>query len=383
MKTINCIKIKYSRLAQMLVAIVLLSIVSETRARTTAPLSGNLTRPDVYQAMEKVADWQLKTPLQHQLTDWTNGTLYKGMIEWAKIAKSPEYYNWLYDIGEKTNWQLGKRIYHADDHVIGLMYLGMYRKYHEKKMLKPTQKQLDWIIKHPSDASIKNFSYEKGNNCTDRWSWCDALFMGPTVWATLANVTGKKKYMEFMFKEYKATADYLFDTKEDLFYRDDRYFNMQEANGQKIFWGRGNGWVFAGLAIIMTELPENYKERPYFEDIFKKMAAKLATLQDSSGYWHASLLDPKSYPAPETSATAFYVYGLAWGIANGLLDKETYLPVVKKGWQALVRAVHPDGKLGWVQPIGADPKHVTNDMTEVYGVGGFLLAGSEIYRMLK
>jgi rhamnogalacturonyl hydrolase YesR len=113
------------------------------------------------------------------------------------------------------------------------------------------------------------------------------------------------------------------------------------------------------------------------------MADKLATLQDSSGYWHASLLDPRSYPAPETSATAFYVYGLAWGIANGLLDRGTYLPVVQKGWEALVKAVHPDGKLGWVQPIGADPKKVTSDMTEVYGVGGFLLAGSEIYKMLQ
>ncbi|GET32927.1 hypothetical protein PbJCM13498_17900 [Prolixibacter bellariivorans] len=383
MKTIDCIENRNSWVTRLSIVFVLLLTAHVNNAQTTSQLSGKLTRPAVYQAMEKVADWQLNTPLQHNLTDWTNGALYKGMVEWAKIADSSKYYNWLYQVGEKTNWQLGQRKYLADDHAVGMMYLEMYRKYHEKKMLEPTLKSLDWIMKHPSHASIKNFSYKKGNNCTDRWSWCDALFMGPTVWATMANVNGKKKYLKFMTKEYKATADYLFDTNEDLFYRDDRYFDMREANDKKIFWGRGNGWVFAGLAIIMTELPENYKERPYFEDIFKKMATKLATLQDSSGYWHASLLDPQSYPAPETSATAFYVYGMAWGIANGLLNKETYLPVVQKGWNALIQAVHLDGKLGWVQPIGADPKHVTSDMTEVYGVGGFLLAGSEIYKMLQ
>ena len=383
MKTIDRISYKKSTLVSFFLTTIMLLMFSVSDAQTAPGLSGKLRRPAVYQAMEKVADWQLNTPLQHELTDWTNGALYKGMVEWAKIAESQKYYDWLYQVGEKTNWQLGQRKYLADDHAVGMMYLEMYRKYHEKKMLQPTEERLDSIMKHPSHASIKNFSYEKGNNCTDRWSWCDALFMGPTVWATMANVTGNKKYLKFMTKEYKATSDYLFDTKEDLYYRDDRYFDQREANGQKIFWGRGNGWVFAGLAIIMTELPENYKERPYFEDIFKKMAIKLATLQDSSGYWHASLLDPQSYPAPETSATAFYVYGMAWGIANGLLDKKTYLPVVKKGWEALIKAVHPDGKLGWVQPIGADPKHVTSDMTDVYGVGGFLLAGSEIYKMLQ
>ena len=383
MKTIDCISYKKSRLVATLFTAAMLLVSSVSNAQTASGLSGKLTRPAVYQAMEKVADWQLNTPLQHKLTDWTNGALYKGMVEWAKIANSSKYYDWLYQVGEKTNWQLGQRKYLADDHAVGMTYLEMYRKYHEKKMLQPTEERLDWIMKHPSHASIKNFSYEKGNNCTDRWSWCDALFMGPPVWVTMANITGNKKYLKFMTKEYKATSNYLFDTKEDLYYRDDRYFDQREANGQKIFWGRGNGWVFAGLAIIMNELPKDYKDRPYYEGIFRKMAARLAALQDSSGYWHASLLDPQSYPTPETSATAFYVYGMAWGIANGLLDGKTYFPVVEKGWKALIKAVHPDGKLGWVQPIGADPKHVTSDMTEVYGVGGFLLAGSEIYRMLK
>ena len=109
----------------------------------------------------------------------------------------------------------------------------------------------------------------------------------------------------------------------------------------------------------------------------------MAALQSPDGYWHASLLDPESYPSPETSATGFIVYALAYGVNEGLLDKETYLPAVIKGWKALTDAVDSDGKLGFVQPIGADPKKVTREMTEVYGVGAFLLAGCQLYKMAQ
>ena len=114
------------------------------------------------------------------------------------------------------------------------------------------------------------------------------------------------------------------------------------------------------------------------------LAARLAGLQSPDGYWHASLLDPASYPSPETSATGFIVYGLAYGVNAGLLDAATFtpvIPVILKGWKALTDAVEPDGKLGWVQPIGADPKKVTREMTEVYGVGAFLAAGVQVYTM--
>jgi rhamnogalacturonyl hydrolase YesR len=207
--------------------------------------------------------------------------------------------------------------------------------------------------------------------------------MGPTVWAKMANATGKKECFEFMDKEFKASTDYLYSKKDSLYFRDSRYFTKKEANGKPVFWGRGNGWVFAGLPIIISELPENYKNRDYYVEIFKEMAHKLLELQDEKGYWHASMLDPDSYPNPEMSSTAFFVYGMAWGINNGILDKETYLPAVKKGWKAMVESVWPDGKFGWVQPIGQDPKKVTKEITEVYGVGGFLLAGTEVYKLAK
>ena len=196
-------------------------------------------------------------------------------------------------------------------------------------------------------------------------------------------LTGDKKYVDFLNREYRATYDFLFDKEEHLFYRDSRYFNKKEANGKKVFWGRGNGWVLGGLSEILQALPAKDKHRRFYEDLFVTLSARVAELQSKDGYWHASLLDPESYPSPETSATGFIVYALAYGINEGLLDKDKFTPVVVKGWQAMLDAVSAEGKLGYVQPIGADPRKVTREMTEVYGVGAFLLAGNQIYKMAQ
>ncbi|NPA36147.1 MAG: hypothetical protein GXO47_04785 [Chlorobi bacterium] len=349
--------------------------------------SAEFTKQAVKEAMKKVADWQLAHPLKHNAADWTNGALYAGMVEWAKMADSDKYFKWLKDKGRKNSWnhmvrQNPRMKYHADDYCVGQMYVELYRHYGDKRMIKPMEEYFDHILKNPSKVDLE-FDWSKEHLPIERWSWCDALFMGPTVWAKMANVTGKKEYLKFMDKEYKATTDYLYSKKDSLYFRDSRYFDKKEANGKPMFWGRGNGWVFAGLPVIIRELPENYKNKEYYVEIYKQMAKKLVELQDEKGYWHASMLDPESYPNPEMSSTAFFVFGLAWGINNGYLDKETYLPAVKKGWKAMVNAVWPDGKFGWVQPIGENPKDVTKEMTEVYGVGGFLLAGSEVYKLAK
>jgi rhamnogalacturonyl hydrolase YesR len=361
-----------------------LSVFSQEPAKTF--FSGDLNLPDVKTVLKAVADWQIRTPLTHELADWTNGALYAGMVDWAGIAGNNTYYEWLKNICEKTGWSrmnrenpLGK--YHADDYCVGQTYIELYRKYKEKRMIDPIRDYLDQIIKNPGKGDLR-FENTDTYWSTQRWSWCDALFMGPTVWAKMANVTGKRKYLDFLYKEYKATTDYLYDKDEDLYYRDSDYFTKKEANGTKVFWGRGNGWVFAGLPIIIRELPTKYEHREYFVNIYKKMAAKLLRLQSADGFWHASLLDPASYPNPEMSATAFFIYGMAWGVNKGYLDKETYLPAIVKGWKSMVASVWPDGKVGFIQPIGADPKSVTREMTEVYGVGGFLMAGTEITRLI-
>ncbi len=138
-----------------------------------------------------------------------------------------------------------------------------------------------------------------------------------------------------------------------------------------------------GLVSILQELPKDSKYRPFYEQLFIEMAAKVAACQGETGFWHASMLDHGSYPNPETSSSSFFCYALTYGINAGLLDKTKYTPKVTKAWQALVSAVFADGKLGWVQPIGENPKNVTAEMTEVYGVGAFLLAGTEILKLIE
>ena len=183
-----------------------------------------------------------------------------------------------------------------------------------------------------------------------------------------------------MVQEWKATTNYLFDKKENLYYRDGSYFNQLD-NGTKIFWARGNGWVFAGLANVIQELGPNDKDYPYFLKLYKKMARKLLEIQTPQGHWAMSLLGQKFYPTPETSGSSFFTYGLAWGINKGILDKATYGSVVQKAWNAMVSYVNSDGMLTYVQPIGAEPGEAFPDKTEVYGVGAFLSAGSEVYKL--
>lgn len=334
--------------------------------------------------MQKVADWQIEhfrdsysgnTKPHHPLA-WTNGALYIGMIKWAGMADDKKYYEWLKAIGEKQKWKLHKRTYHADDHTVGQLYLELYRKYGDEKMIEPTRKRLDYILLHPAQTSLNWLSpYHQ-----DRWNWCDALFMSPPVWAKLYNITGEVKYLNFVLSEYKATTDFLFDKKENLFYRDESFIGKRD-NGTKIFWSRGNGWVFAGLTNILEELDPERKEYKYFLNIYKKMARKIIEIQTPDGYWSMSLLGQKFYPTPETSGSSFYVYGLAWGINRQILPKSDYELSVKKGWNAMVKQITEEGMLGYVQPIGAAPGKAWPDQTEVYGTGAFLCAGSEVYKL--
>ena len=346
--------------------------------------SAGLNQGDIMKVMSAMADWQIDNfaSVPHHQLDWTNGALYTGMMEFAKISPDGKYIDWLRRIGRSYGWQPHRNMYHADDIAVSQMYLEMYRQKKTDRdshlILAPTQARLDYVISHPSQGNLL-LDYSDPQT-TERWSWCDALFMAPPVYAKLSAITGDGKYLEFMDREYKATYDFLYDKGEHLFYRDHRYFpgKVLEANGQKVFWGRGNGWVMGGLVSLLKELPVNSVYRPFYESLFTEMAEKVASCQDKEGFWHASMLDHQSFPNPETSSSSFFCYALAYGVNAGLLDKEIYLPIVNKAWQALVSAVHADGKLGWVQPVGQDPKVVTSDMTEVYGVGAFLLAGTEM-----
>lgn len=345
-----------------------------------------VSKQQVKEISAKVADWQIKHYYEnanaHETREWIAAALYVGMYDWAQLSDDAKYEAWLQKIFNAQYWQVGDHMHHADYLCVAQTYLDFYSKYKIEGMMIPTLARVDWAMKNPSKEHMD--FYVDGKLFVERWTWCDALFMAPTVYSRLYNITGKEKYMKFAHKEFKETYDKLYDREEHLFYRDNRFPQMKEPNGQKVFWGRGNGWVLAGLAEILKTLPvKDKKYRPYYADLFKEMSNKIASLQGGDGFWHASLLDPKSFPAPESSATGFYVYALAYGINHGYLPKEKYEPIVLKGWEALGSAVNADGKLGWVQPVGDSPRKVSNESTELYGVGAFLMAASEIYKLAE
>lgn len=330
----------------------------------------------VLPVLRRVADWQIANPGRHATTDWTQGAMFTGLMALADLTGESKYRDALVQIAETNAWKPGRRRYHADDHVVGQTYLELYRDAQDPKMLGPIRDQFDAIL-----ASPPTNAFGSGKKVGDRWWWCDALFMAPPALARLAYVTGEPKYLEFMNREWWDTTAYLYDKEEHLYFRDDRYFTQREANGRKIFWSRGNGWVMGGTVRVLQYLPLKHPDRPKYLQLFKDMAEAVRKAQQADGLWRASLLDPDAFPAKETSGSGFFTYALAWGINEGHLDRAAYEPVVRKAWAALVACVNPDGKLTHVQPIGADPKKFDPGHTDVYGVGAFLLAGTEMYRL--
>jgi rhamnogalacturonyl hydrolase YesR len=135
------------------------------------------------------------------------------------------------------------------------------------------------------------------------------------------------------------------------------------------------------LARVLSEMPADYPSRPRYVTQFREMAEKIASLQGTDGLWRAGLLDQASYKLPENSGSAFFAYGFAYGINSGILPRKKYEPVVRKAWQGLLSHVYEDGRLGSIQPVGGAPGAFTETSSYVFGVGAYLLAGSEIYRL--
>jgi len=375
-------------------------------ALSSLAMASAATPESVKALTKKVANWQIETfedsgkyralsgkalarvqesgkrPNKHHDLMWHMGALYAGMDQWRKVADEPtKYTDWLKMIGERNEWKLHKRPYYADDHTVGQFYLSLYSDFKDPVMLKPTQEQFDWILANPKTGTLEWKATP--TDAHNRWGWCDALFMAPPVWARLAKVTGEQKYLDFMDQEYHATYDLLWDQEDQLFWRDSSCFPKREANDRKVYWARGNGWVFGGLALMIPDLPEDWEGRAFYIDLYKQIAVSLKNCQREDGTWSMGLLGGvEGYPNMETSGTSFFTFGMAWGINNGLLDRATYEPVVFKAWNALIECVTDEGLLGYVQPVGAAPGDSFADQTEVYGIGAFLAAGSEVYKLV-
>ena len=338
-----------------------------------ADLSSSLDSAAVGKAMRKVADWQLARSQEYFDRIWTWSVLYSGFMAASDSLGEPKYRDAMEAMSKKYDWQLRSHLPDADDQSIGQTYLELYLLKKDPAMIAPTWTELDALLAAP------HVSKRAGK--TISWWWCDALFMAPPVWSRMYAASGDRKYLDYLDEEWAKTSDLLYDKQEHLYARDADYLIRTEANGKKMFWSRGNGWVMGGIVRTLQYLPEDDPARGKYVVQLQEMARRVASLQGPDGLWRAGMLDPANYSEPEISGSALFTYALAWGINEGVLDKKVYRPVVEKAWAGMLKHVYADGRLGCIQQTGAEPAPFKPTASYTYGVGAFLMAGSEIRRM--
>ncbi len=327
---------------------------------------------------------------------WTRGVYYEGLMALYELSQDSAYLDYAVDWGEANGWELrsGSQSDNADSQCAGQTYLDLYALMGEMNdsWVADIRTSIDRMVASPA---------------SNAWTWIDAIQMSMPVFARLFALTGNDAYLNKAWDLYSHTRDTegggLFNAELGLWWRDADYApggtHIQSPNGIDIYWSRGNGWVMAALVRVLDLLPPGAPHRAEYEADLSAMAEALLPLQRSDGVWNTSLADPthcaaKGRPSedgPETTGTALFAYGMGWAIRNGVLPEETFGPVVRAAWQALVRdALHEDGFLGYVQSTGAEPcdpdgqggvgYDVSPDFDD-YGLGCFLLAGSEIARL--
>lgn len=312
---------------------------------------------------------------------WTRTVYYEGLLALYSIYPDTEYYAYAYQWGDFHKWGMwrGTTTLHADNYACGQVYIDMYNLCPKPEILLNVKSNLNMLVNTPQ---------------INEWWWIDAIQMGMPGFAKMGKLTGEQKYFDKMWQMYEYTRNQhgehgMFNQKDGLWWRDQDFDPpYKEPNGEDCYWSRGNGWVYAALVRVLDEIPANEVHRQDYINDFLTMSKAIKACQREDGFWNVSLHDPNHFGGKELTGTSLFVYGMAWGIRNGLLDRDEYLPIVLKAWNAMVKdAVHPDGFLGYVQGTGKEPKDgqpVTYDSKpdfDDFGTGCFLLAGSEIYKL--
>lgn len=351
--------------------------LEESSTSNKRAVEGDFTNPeDILGILDLVYSWQASNLEPHNnqsIIGWKHATFYTGVMELYYATENPEYVELLTTISENHDWtmlEVNQALWrHADNHLMGETFINLYIEDGEQdpSQVAHVNQIFDRMIAQPWDGSRL-------------YKWCDALFMSPPVWAQLAALNNDTAYLEELDRLWWEATDFLYNEEWNLYYRDSSYFNSIEANGKPTFWGRGNGWVIGGLVRLLEYLPRDYEGRQDYVDLYLDMIDRLVSLQMETGGWPSSLLYPERYAfQTEMSATSFFVYGLAWGINNGLLDRAAYGPVVEQGWLEMANYINADGTIAHIQIVGKEPGPVDDgpDKRE-YGYGAVLLAGVEM-----
>ena len=313
---------------------------------------------------------------------WTRATYYEGLMALYRVDPQETYYNYAVQWGEGHNWEPAYGLFNppnADNQACGQTYIELYQIDQQEERISNIKAVIDYMI---------------STNNIDDWWWIDALQMAMPVFAKLGEVYQDTIYFNRMYDMYMFTKTQhgdsgLYNTDDHLWWRDKDFDPPYTSpNGEDTYWSRGNGWVLAALARVLDVLPDDAPHTDEYVTTFKEMAEALIAVQREDGFWNVSLHDPDEYGGKETSGTAFFTFGLAWGYNKGLLADTVYKNAAFKGWQGMVNdALHENGFLGYVQSTGKQPSDgqpVTYDKEpnfEDYGLGAFLLAGSEIYKI--
>ena len=329
---------------------------------------------------------------------WTRAVYYEGLMALNAIDPQQRYIDYAMTWADFHKWtpRNGVNTLDADDQCCGQTYveLAALKGGDQKALLANVIANLDHQMVTPN--SKKQTSTPKAktnvNSLYGWWTWIDAIQMAMPLYMQIANVTGEQKYRDHAMQMYRWTRNEcgggLFNTKDGLWWRDADYVPpYKEKDGKDCYWSRGNGWVYAAIVRCMNQLSPKSKEYKELKKDFLLMSKGLLSCQHEDGFWHASLVSDADYPTPEMTGTALFLYGMAWGIQQGLLKAKTYRPACDKAWQALASCVHNDGFLGWNQGTGKEPsagQPVTFDSVpdfEDYGTGCFLLGATEYFKL--
>lgn len=318
---------------------------------------------------------------------WTRAYYYEGLIDLWKIDPQQRYLDYALEWGNKHEWGLrnsaeGWMTRNADNQCAGQAYIFLY----DQDPAKPTHYIEN--IKRSVDSMMVT-------NKIDDWNWIDAIQMAMPIFAQLGNITGDTAYYNraydmYMYTKLQHGENGLYNPEDQLWWRDADFDPpYTEPNGEDCYWSRGNGWVVVAMARMLDLLPQNELHRNEYETMLVEMCEALKKVQREDGYWNVSLHDPDNYGGKELTGTAMFIYGMAYGVNNGLLDRAVYESVIYKAWNAMVSdSLHPNGFLGYVQGTGKEPSEaqpVTYEREpdfDDYGLGAFLMAGAEIYKML-
>jgi unsaturated rhamnogalacturonyl hydrolase len=350
--------------------------VPRAASAALAPSSTLPSRSSVISTLRLVNDYWISTHSNPGNNQWARATYFSGNMAAYRATNEWRYLRYARKWGQQNGYGLngGVTTRHADNHCAGQTYYDLYD-----------------IDRDPSyltaiNESIRLMVYGSNQSNSDWW-WCDALHMAMPVFVRVSNYRNDPQYLVKMKSLYNYTRNLLYSPTDGLWFRDSKYVwpsgsNCVSPNGLKVFWSRGNGWVLAAHAKIHALMPT---PDPLYVSTLQAMAAALAPIQRTDGFWNVNLADPNHWPGPETSGTAFFTFGLAYAVRAGLIDSATYLPVVARAWNGMVAtAVHPDGYLGYVQGTGQSPdssQPVTYNSTSDFGVGAFLLAASEVAKL--